>query len=113
MTDEKEGRDKLLMALGARLERCEHEVAHAAVDWLEVTCAPAAPAELREGFRVRALGECWRRERLRHLYWEVRTGVEDVRDRLVLYLALDVCDPKQIPSFRDWLDARRAPATLG
>ncbi len=107
-----DARQKLLIALGARLERCEHEVAHAAVDWLEVTAATSAPEELREGFRIFALGECWRRERLRLLYWEVRNGVEDVRDRLVLFLALDACDPKQIPSFREWLDARHPPATI-
>lgn len=106
----------LLISIEARLERSEHEVGHAAVEWLEVCTAPAAPAELREGFRVRAYGEIWRRERLRHLAAEVRAGTFPVQDRTLYFVALDACDPRHIPSFREWM-AERAPAgepaTLG
>lgn len=100
---------KLLVAIEARLERSEHEVGQAAVEWLEVCTAPAAPHSLREGFRVRACGEVWRREKLRALAAEVRAGTFPVADRAVYFLALDACEPRRIPSFLEWL-AERAPA---
>lgn len=101
-----EERQKLLIAVEARLERCAHEIGHAAVEWLEVSAAEAATSKLRESFRTRALGEAWRRERLRALAVEIKAGIGEVREQTVLFLALDTVDPPNVPSFVEWMAAR-------
>ncbi len=103
-----EAKRQLEAALAQRLERLEHEVARRATDWLEVFAAPSSYPELRRNFLDRALGEVWRREQLRALSADVRQMGDDVdvRARAVYFLALDSCDPRLVPSFREWLAAR-------
>lgn len=104
---------ELLIAIHARLERAEHELAHAAIEWLEIAGSKEASKDTVESFRVRALGEYWRRSKLRELYHEVRADAfESLLDRTVYLMALDSCDPPMIPSFRDWLAERSPPATM-
>lgn len=106
-------KQELLIAIQARLERAEHELAHAAVEWLEVHEASGTSKETVETFRVRALGEVWRRRKLRELYHEVLSDADvSLLDRMVYLMALDSCDPPLIPSFRDWLAERSPPATM-
>lgn len=95
----------LIVALRARLERSDRDLAKAAVAWLEVH-GRGDVEEQRA--RVRALGELWRRERLATLHCEViyKGPDEDFRDPAVLLLALDECDPEAVPSFREWLSER-------
>ena len=96
----------LIVALNARLERCERDLSKAAIAWLEV--AGTGDAE-EESARARvALGELWRRERLLMLHCEIvhKSSEEDYRYPSVYFLALDGCEPDAVPSFREWLSAR-------
>jgi hypothetical protein len=107
-----DGKTKLLAAIAWRLERLEHEVERAAIDWLEVYAAPASHLELRERFLKSAMGEVWRREKLRELNADVRAMEpegDDVRSATIYFLALDDCDPKQVPSFLEWEAERTGP----
>lgn len=99
---------ELLVALRARLERSERDLARAAVAWLEVA-GTADEEEQRARARV-ALGELWRRERLAMLHCEVmhKGPDDDYRYPAVYFVALDGCDPEAVPSFREWLSARHA-----
>lgn len=102
---------ELLQGIEARLERSDRHLSKAAVVWLEIVAAGPRARELQPQARLKALGEYWRREQLRKLYAEVRilADGDDLRDRYVMFFALDACDPPQIPSFRDWLGERVSP----
>lgn len=104
----------LLVAVGARLEQAEHELAHSAIAYFDVVAAPSPDAELRDRYLALALGEAWRREKLRDLLREVR-GMEDgtsaMKGAWVLFFALDSCEPVLIPSFIEWQRERLQPAS--
>lgn len=105
-------RQQLIATMAERLERSEHAVAHAALDYLEIYSAPGSLASLRKAFLDRAMAEVWRREKLRDLMTEVRVAEgEDVRQSLVYFFALDMCEPGEISSFREWLEERTEPET--
>lgn len=96
----------LLVALNARIERVERDLASAAVAWLEVA-GSGKPEEQKRS--TRALGELWRRERLLSLHCEIvhqKGNAEDYRYPSVYFLALDKCEPESVPSFREWLTKR-------
>lgn len=96
----------LLVALRARLERSERDLARAAIAWLETAGTGDEPEEQKRSRA--ALGELWRRERLASLHCEVvRYGPNaDIRYASVYFLALDQCDPEAVPSFHEWLSER-------
>lgn len=97
----------LIVALNARIERVERDLARAAIAWLEV--ADTGQAEEETARSRKALGELWRRERLLVLKSEVmcKSKKEDDSQPTVYFLALDGCEPEAVPSFREWLSARK------
>lgn len=102
-----ESKAALVIALNARLERCERDLSKAAVAWLEV--AGTKQTDEADARARIALGELWRRERLSMLACEVMHSAKDADWRYpsVYFLALDGCDPEAVPSFREWLLARK------
>jgi hypothetical protein len=99
---------ELLTAISARLERSERHVAKASVAWAELV-AGGASFEARQQARLNALGEIWRRGKLRDLWSDVRVShTADLREHLVLFLALDAVKPVDVPSFHEWLDDSKA-----
>lgn len=101
---------ELLKGIEARLERADRHLSKAAVVWLEIVAAGDRAKDLRPQAQLKALGEYWRRDQLRRLWAEVRAMPEneDFRDRLVMFFALDACDPPTIPSFKEWLGERQS-----
>lgn len=95
-------RPELLMAVAARLEQADAEVAERARGFL------GSPPEDRERARVEALAEIWRRDKLRTLRQEIVAQVKGTDEGAVMLFALDAVDPLKVPSFQEWLEERDA-----
>lgn len=100
-----ETKPQLMTALRARLERCQYEVAAAAVAFL-MAITSGEPKSAQEEKRKIALGECWRRNQLVALGCTAMhmAPEHDLQELAVFFLGLAECDPITVPSCQEWME---------